>query len=338
MNLKQLSEVLNLSPTTVSRALNGYPEVNADTKRRVIEAARLHGYTPNTQARRLATGRTMGIGHVIPLTEHDVINPIFADFIAGAGEAYARAGYNMVLSVTPADKELETYRTLHSSHTVDGVILHGPRVEDPRLEVLQELGMPFVVHGRMMDTEGHSWMDIRNEEAFFEATSRLTDLGHRRIALLNGTTDFTFALRRQTGFTKAMEAAGLEADPDLILGSDMNEPFGYSGTKELLARSDRPTAILTSSLATALGVNRALTEAGLALGKDMSVITHDDALSFLPNGGETPLFASTKSPLRPAGLRCGEMIIDLIEGRVAGPITELWDVPFIEGASLGAPA
>lgn len=87
MNLKQLASELGLSPTTVSRALNGYPEVSEATRLRVTEAARHYNYRPNTQAKRLATGRAMAIGHIIPLsTRHEIVNPVFADFIAGAGD------------------------------------------------------------------------------------------------------------------------------------------------------------------------------------------------------------------------------------------------------------
>jgi LacI family transcriptional regulator len=87
MNLKELALKLGLSPTTVSRALNGYPEVNEVTRERVVAAAKRHNYRPNTRAIRLATGRAMAIGHVIPVaSKHEMVNPIFADFIAGAGE------------------------------------------------------------------------------------------------------------------------------------------------------------------------------------------------------------------------------------------------------------
>ena len=105
MNLKQLSEHLNLSQTTVSRALNGYPEVNEDTRNRVLRAAQELNYRPNTRAKGLATGRALAIGHVIPVSnQHEMVNPVFGDFIAGAGESYAKAGYDMVLSLV-ADQD-----------------------------------------------------------------------------------------------------------------------------------------------------------------------------------------------------------------------------------------
>ena len=149
MNLKELATKLGLSPTTVSRALNGYPEVNEATRARVMAAAKRHNYRPNTRAIRLATGRALAVGHVIPVaTRHEIVNPVFADFIAGAGETYARNGYDMVLSVVPDEGEDAAYRDLQSRGAVDGVILHAPRLDDARIPLLHEVGLPFVVHGR----------------------------------------------------------------------------------------------------------------------------------------------------------------------------------------------
>lgn len=339
MNLKQLSDRLGLSPTTVSRALNGYPEVGARTRRRVIEAANRHGYVPNSMAKRLATGRAMAIGHVVPLSRHDMINPIFADFIAGAGAAYSDAGYNMVLSVLPADEQDAAYRAMAAAHTVDGVMVHAPVERDPRIELLDGLGLPFIVHGRSDSPIPHSWMDINNRGAFERATRYLIELGHRRIALLNGMETMYFARRRRLGFETALKAAGIDPDPGLVFAADMTEPYGYHTALGLLQSQDPPTAILASSLITALGVSRAIAHQGLTMGRDVSVIAHDDALWFLPNQGKVPMFTSTKSSIRAAGRRMGEMLIDRIEGRVGANQTELWEAEMIPGTSTGpAPA
>ena len=149
MNLKELATKLGLSPTTVSRALNGYPEVNEATRERVMAAAKRHNYQPNARAIRLATGRAFAVGHVIPIaTRHEIVNPVFADFIAGAGEVYSRNDYDMLLSVVPDAEEESTYRALKSKGNVDGVIVHGPQLDDRRIALLDEIGLPFVVHGR----------------------------------------------------------------------------------------------------------------------------------------------------------------------------------------------
>ncbi|QHQ36573.1 substrate-binding domain-containing protein [Algicella marina] len=335
MNLKRLSELLELSPTTVSRALNGYPEVNAETRKRVLAAAKSHGYAANTMARRLATGRAMAIGHVVPLAEHDMINPIFADFLAGAGEVYSSSGYNMIVSVVSVEREIEAYQSMAASQNVDGVIVHAPLANDRRFEVLEALGLPFVAHGRGEDAARYSWVDIRNRKAFRQATERFIHCGHRRIGLINGMKSMTFAQRRHAGYCDALSSAGLSVAPELVRHSDMTEPYGYETANEMLDLADPPTAFLASSLMIAFGINRAITERGLMLGRDISVITHDDALPFLPNGGDSPVFASIRSPIRGHGRRAAEILIDLIEERKPGPVTDLWEVEQLDGPSIG---
>ena len=337
ITLKELAAALELSPTTVSRALNGYPEVSEATRQRVQLAARKAGYQPNTRAKSLATGRAHAIGHVIPLsTSHEIVNPIFADFIAGAGESYSRAGYEMVLSVVADDAEEDAYRSLIARGTVDGLMVHGPRRGDPRIALLDELGCPFLVHGRTSEvTSPYSWLDINNKRAFQRATEFLIELGHRRIALINGLEAMDFAIRRRAGYETAMQAAGLALDPALIRAAEMTEPFGYRAAQEMMRLPDPPTAFLASSMLVAYGLRRGLVDLGLTLGRDVSVITHDDDLSYLPNGGDVPLFTATRSSVREAGRKAADMLLELVTGRATPPLSCLMEAALVVGSSTG---
>ena len=166
----------------MSRALNGYPEVNEATRERVMAAAKRHNYRPNTRAIRLATGRAMAVGHVIPLaTRHEIVNPIFADFIAGAGETYSRNGYDMILSVVPDEAEEQAYRDLKSRGSADGVILHSPRFEDPRIAFLHDNGHPFVAPGRSPGTNmPYHCADVNHRLAFLRPSQLLLATGLTR--------------------------------------------------------------------------------------------------------------------------------------------------------------
>jgi LacI family transcriptional regulator len=336
VTLKELARLLGLSTTTVSRALNDYPEVGAATRARVLEAASLHGYAPNQAARRLATGRAMAIGHVIPLGQHQMINPIFADFIAGAGEVYSAAGYDMLLSVVPEIDEGRAYRQMAAHRKVDGVIVHAPYVDDPRVTLLRELGLPFVMHGR--DSGGpvdYSFMDINNRRAFRRATDFLIDLGHRRIALINGLEAMNFAHRRRMGFEDALAGRGIAVDPTLLASAEMVEPYGHRAAQAMLALPRPPTAFLTASIIIALGVLRAVREAGLAPGRDVSIVTHDDELLAFDAGPTVPLFTATRSSIRAAGRRCAAMLIARLDAPAAPPLQELWDAELTLGQTTG---
>jgi LacI family transcriptional regulator len=337
MNLKELALKLGLSPTTVSRALNGYPEVNETTRERVLAAAKRHNYRPNLRAIRLATGRAMAIGHVIPVaSKHEVVNPVFADFIAGAGETYSRNGYDMILSIVADEDEERAYFDLRARGTVDGIIVHAPKMNDARLPLLTELGLPFVVHGRATGTETpYSWLDVNNRRAFQRATEFLLDLGHRRIALVNGLEYMDFAIRRRTGYSAALAARGIAIDPALMSSDEMTELRGYRSARTMLALDDPPTAFMVASMISGLGVRRAAEERGLRLGRDLSVIIHDDELSYLRNGEDVPIYTATRSSVREAGRQAAEMLLDIIAHPETAPQQRLLEAELIIGQSTG---
>ena len=337
MNLKELSQILGLSQTTVSRALNGYPEVSTRTRQRVQDAARTHNYTPSTRAKGLATGKALAIGHVIPVSsKHEMVNPIFGDFIAGAGEAYAKEGYEMVLSIVADADEEQVYQGLKSRRAVDGVIVHGPRMNDARIPFLHDIGLPFAVHGRASGCKlPYAWLDVNNRRSFERATDFLCDLGHRRIALINGLEDMDFAHRRRDGYSASLQSHQIAVDPSIMRSGEMTEIFGYHSTREMLESPDAPTAVLCSSLISALGVRRAIEERGLVMGKDVSVVTHDDVLSYLQNGGDEPIFTATRSSVREAGRRLAQMLLATIADPLMPLPNELLEAELMLGSSTG---
>ncbi|MBM2576488.1 substrate-binding domain-containing protein [Jannaschia sp. Os4] len=343
MTLREFAELVGLSPTTVSRALGGYPEVREETRRRVQKAAIDHGYRPNRRAAALATGRSMAIGHVIPQSiGHETVNPIFADFTAGAGEVYASAGYDMLMTTVP-DDGTAAYERLAQSGAVDGFIVHGPRIDDARIGILQSLGLPFVVHGRASGAvRPYDHVDVENRRAFVRLTEHLIGLGHRRIGLVNGLEDMDFAHRRRDGFDAAMAAAGLQVDPAHRAAAEMTEPLGYAAAARMLDGPSPPTGLVVASVLAAVGVRRAIAARGLRIGADVSVAIFDDVLSYIgnePDDREAPPFTATRSSVRAAGRRCAELLI----ARIAAPdrpiVAEVWDCPLVLGRSTGpAPA
>jgi LacI family transcriptional regulator len=214
-------------------------------------------------------------------------------------------------------------------------MVQAPQPDDPRIALLQELQLPFVVHGRTATAQGYSWFDIANVRAFRRATEFLLDLGHRRIALVNGEETFDYAERRRRGFEQAMAARGIDPRPHLMANDAMTESFGYLAASAMLDGPEPPTAFLASSVIIAIGIRRAAGERGLRLGRDISVICHDDELSYLNNDVGGPAFTATRSSIRAAGQRCAEILIDLIRNPGQPPIQELWDTELTVGRSTG---
>ncbi|MBO9453812.1 substrate-binding domain-containing protein [Paracoccus sp. R12_1] len=339
MNLKQFAELVGVSQTTVSRALNGHPEVSARTRARVVEAARRHGYAPNAHARFLAKGRAAALGCVLPMSgRNEIVNPIYTDFLAGLGEECAHRKFEINLCAVQDHEQETAYRQLKSKGLVGGVVVQFPRHDDPRPALLDKIGLPFVVHGRVSRHDApYSWVDVNNQRAFHRATAFLLQLGHRRIALLNGDDSLDFATRRRDGWLQALAEAGVSPQPELALSDEMTTAYGYRTTLRLLARPEPPTALLCSSTVIAHGVKQALEEAGLRLGADMSVLCFDDDLSYLRNPGAVPIFTAMRSPVREAGRRIAAMLIDKIETGDPTPRQELMEADLVVGRSTAPP-
>ncbi|WP_300034492.1 substrate-binding domain-containing protein [uncultured Roseobacter sp.] len=337
MNLKELSERLALSPTTVSRALNGYPEVNEATRLRVTEAAARYNYRPNARALHLATGRSMSIGHIIPFSRtNEMVNIVFADFIAGAGEVYSLNGYNMTLTVVRDEDEMSAYRRIAENGSVDGLIVQSPVCDDPRIAHLAALDIPFLVHGRASDINiPYAWMDVNNTQALEVLTGHLIGLGHRRIGFINGQERMDFAQRRRQGYLNALKAAGITPEPALMYSGEMSEQNGHASADAMLALDDPPTAFVTSSVVPALGIRRAISARGLRLGQDISLACFDDDISYLRNGDVVPEFTAVRSSVRAAGRRCAQMLIDQINAPDHRLEHDLWEAELITGQSTG---
>ncbi len=337
MNLKELSGRLGLSSTTVSRALGGYPEVNAATRQRVTEAAVKFGYQPNKRARALATGRSFNIGHVLSASNKDqLVNPIFGDFVAGVTEVSGASGYSLSLTVTDPGQEAVVFRRLKSEGAVDGIVLQAPLMDDDRIALLHDIEMPFVVHGRATHvTDPYAWVDVNNKRAFERAAQFLLDLGHERIALVNGDEAMDFAYRRRSGFVAGMATRGIIPDPAYFSSGEMTEANGYDAVSRMLTLTVPPTAFIMSSVISAIGARRAVQEAGLTLGREISLIAHDDDLSYLSNRQTVPMFTAVRSSVRDAGRHIAQILVDQISNPTAEPENKLLEAELVVGASTG---
>jgi LacI family transcriptional regulator len=339
MNLRELSSVLGLSQTTVSRALNGFPEVSEETRARVRAAADLYGYRPSAAAQRLATGQSGTLGLVFPRERNLLGDLLFTEFLGGCIESAAELGYDVTLAKATGTLDEEAiYRRAVRSARVDAMILSSPSVDDERLDLLRSLGMPFLLHGRTRSAKPYPFLDIDNEGAFHHATKLLLELGHRRIALINCFPSFNFARDRETGYCKALEQHGVAPDTGLIFGGLMIEAHGYEHASKLLAapRGMRPTAFLCSSIAQATGVQKAAAKHGLQIGTDISLIAHDDRLHDIRAENFDPPLTATQSSIGAAGRRVVELLVGQLRNPDAPLANQVWPVDLVVRASTAA--
>ncbi|WLS04333.1 substrate-binding domain-containing protein [Shinella oryzae] len=336
MNLKQLSQLLGLSQTTVSRALNGYPEVNAETRQRVLDAVRETGYRPNRAAQRLATGRAGSIGLVMPTADGIESDVHFGEFLAGLGDEAVRHDFHFVINPSHPEDEVATCRRLVASGNVDALFLAYMREKDPRIAMMKSLKTPFIVHGRSIGiADEYPYLDIDNTGAFYDAARLLTQLGHRRFALINGPDYLAFSVRRRKGVARALAELDLTLREECVTHAQMTDEHGFRAMQAFLRLEAPPTAVLCSSTVLALGAVRAINQAGLKIGADISLIAHDDVLPMLkPENFMVPL-TTTRSSLRAAGQRIARRLIAQILQLETLPQQELWKADLIVRASTG---
>lgn len=338
MNLKEFAARIGLSQTTVSRAMSGYPEVKPETRARVLEAAEKLGYRPNSSAQRLATGRAGAIG--IVFQGGGRFGPHSSEFMGGLSTRLQEDGIDILVSTveTEAD-EAAAYRRLAASKRVDAVIVHTPGCRDARIALLQTLGLPFIVHGRSEAAKPFAFLDIDNFGAIETATQHLAELGHRRIALINGDTASTYARDRDDGFRTALAQGGLNIDPALVGHGEFTDETGFRLMQAFLALLAPPTAVIAGSMMSALGAMRAIRIAGLTVGGDVSLIAHDDVFPYLSPENLVPALTTTQSPIRAAGERIGDMALRLLRREPPEALQEVWPVDFVIRGSTGpAPA
>ncbi len=338
-NLKKLADHLGLSQATVSRALNGYTSVKPATRQRVEDAAKRLNYRPNSSAQRLATGRAGAFGVIVTTGDNMLIDPHFTEFLAGLTRTLAESDTDIVLAAATPENQIATYRRFASSGKVDGFIVSAPQKSDARIEALLEMDFPFVVHGQCQASRRYSYYDIDNKGAFYKATDLLLQLGHRRIAVLNGLPDAMFAIQRNEGYHAAFGAHDLAPDPELLVQDLMTEETGHNRLRLLLQMESPPTAVLCSSMILALGAQRAIREAGLEIGRDISIISHDDGLSSMKTENFSVPLTVTRSPIRDAGIELAAMLRAIVTGRQTAPVQRIVPVDLIvRGSTAPAPA
>lgn len=335
--LKDIGEELGLSVATVSRALNGFPEVNAKTRDRVQDAADRLGYRPNRTAQRLVTGRSGMVGMIVKVRSDLSADQTFVEILTGLTAALAERDTDLVLAVDQDPDPVASYTRMLDRDMLDGFILNAPVPDDPRARYLADRGVPFVMHGQCCDAADYPFYTIDNAAVSADAVGMLTALGHRRIALLNGEPQHAYASDRLAGFRAAMAGAGLPVPCAFTPGDTPSESFGYAQALAMLAgqKGPAPTAFVCASTLIAAGVMRAISDRGLRAPQDVSVIAHDDALPQLRAINFSPALTVTRAPLRDACAPLANMLVDHINGTPAAQLQTLLRADLIVRDSTG---
>lgn len=265
-----VARMAGVSPTTVSRVLNGIMIVSKDTERRVWQAVDALGYRPNASARALITRRTSAIGIVVG----DICDPFFPPIIHGITRVANEHGLSSFLCNLSVEAELALYFKLVDEKRVDGVIVTTSKLPPEQIEVLNSGGLPLVLVNRRM--EGLPWVCTDYEAAGREATLHLIKQGYYRIAHITAPSFVQTAVERRVGYEQALREAGYPLRSEYISVAENSLEGGLQAASSLLALPERPDAVFVYDDVMAIGAMCAFQKNALRIPSQMGIIGCDD--------------------------------------------------------------
>ena len=274
--IRDVARKLNLSITTVSRALDGYDDVAEETRELVIETAKQMDYVPNRAARQLRRQQAETMGFVIPSTSKRFDETFFMEFIAGLGEELSTRNFDLLVANAMTDEdERRLYHRWVNSHKVDGFILNRLHKHDWRVDYLSQEKIPFVGLGKSRDRLDYPCIRIDGSSAYLSLIQHICENGFSRFAFVGGPTDLVDHRERLQWFKSAMKKCDLEVNLANVVSTDMSSTAGYEATRELLTCSAPPDAILCVNDEIAFGALHAAHEKGLTVGTDIAIVGFD---------------------------------------------------------------
>ena len=297
--------------------INNTGYISSETRENVKIAIAELGYVPNVLARSLRSKRTNTLALVIT----DITNPFFTIMARAVEDTAAMAGYNVIFCNTDESEEKENkYLHLLLQKQVDGILLVPANSASKSVEFILEQGTPVVVLDRRIPINGIDVVRCDSFDGGYQLTRLLLSLGHRHIAVLNGSIDVSTSQDRLAGYKKAMEEAGMEADEQQFYYGNFTQARGYEMTQQALSKQPRPTALFAANNMIAIGTLWALRDMGLNVPEDMAVVSFDD----LPeNLVAYPFLTAATQPAYEMSKVATELLINRLNGKVPDQCQEV---------------
>jgi LacI family transcriptional regulator len=335
VTIRDVAKRLNLSITTVSRALDGYDDVAEGTRVLVVKTAQEMGYEPNRAARQLRRKRSDTIGYILPAHRPQFSDPFFSEFIAGLGDEAARNNFDLLVSISPPDHpdEHRLYQRWLHGHKVDGFVLNRMRLYDWRVRFLAENHFPFVTLERSLEPVDQTCVIVDGTKGFRVLVEHLIHLGHRRIAYIGGSPYLKIQADRIAGYQVALYENNLEVIPGLIVESDLTQEGGYQAALTLLRRANPPTAIACINDLTAIGALHAAHELGYRPGEDLAIAGFD---GIAESAYSEPPLTTVNQPIYEIACKLVRLLVDRIMGSSTA-VSEIWIEPelIIRASTVG---
>ncbi|MFJ8262478.1 catabolite control protein A [Rummeliibacillus sp. NPDC094406] len=265
----------NVSMATVSRVVNGNPNVKPTTRKKVLDVIARLEYRPNAVARGLASKKTTTVGVIIP----DISNIFYAELARGIEDVATMYRYNIILSNSDQreEKELQLLDNMYGKQ-VDGIVMMSDQVTDELQNKMSHSPVPIVLAGSIDESKSVSSVNIDYLQAAYEAVKRFVDNGHKRIAYVSG--PFTSTINKNykfEGYKKALEEAGIEVDDNLVIASEDSYDSGLEDFNTLSSLQDPPTAFFVGSDELAIGIIHGAQDLGKKVPVDYEIISFENS-------------------------------------------------------------
>jgi len=277
VGIRDVAKEAGVSITTVSRALNGYEDVNAETKKRILDVVERLNYAPDANARSLGGISKTTIALLLSgLYKKDDSGFVFG-LISGMHKVASENNCEFIILTTDIQAQTKTsYLRMCRQKNVNGLLISGLDMNDPYYHELMNSEIPCVVVEGEFSSNNVCGISIDNEMAAYEVVRYLIELGHKRIAMMNGKSSADVSVRRQKGYCQALRNSGIEVDESLICDGNYLEESAYAQTGILIEQHPDVTAIFCASDVMAIGVINALNKLGRNVPEDISIVGFDD--------------------------------------------------------------
>lgn len=309
--IHDIAKELNISASTVSRALNNHPRISLKTKEKIKQAAALLGYRPNTLASNLRNKKSNTIGIVVPLINRH----FFSSVISGAEEFAYNAGYNVVISQSNdlASKEINIVQSMFANR-VDGLIISIAMQTNTyeHLKLFSKKHIPLVFFDRVVPEIDTDKIVVDDFTGGFQLTQHLIDQGYRRIAHLAGNQNLMTYSNRKNGYLKALTDNGLAYDESLVIINTLTSEEGVKAIDQLMNLPHPPDALFCGNDTTALSSMIYLRDKGLRIPEDIGIVGFsNEPFSKVV----TPSLSTISQPGFEMGQKAAQMLINQIETR-----------------------
>jgi DNA-binding LacI/PurR family transcriptional regulator len=330
VTIDDVARAAGVAKSTVSNVLNGSGRFGEAARARVLDMVDQLGYQPHQGARSMRSRKTMRLAYLMPPIALEPTNLIIMQFMQALLTAAARQRYRVLVVAQEADPS-DDIRRLAADRSVDGFVLSDLQADDPRAELLCELGMPFSCFGRTRPGQPQSWTDIDNAAAEAEAVRHVVDRGYTRLGFAGFDTGSPWDLEREAGFRAGLASRGIGGDGAGML----RVPDDASARAEIRSfiASAEPDAVLTGSDRIAAIVYSVAPELNRQVGRDLAVAGFDGSVGA---GLLHPTLTSVVLPVEDIARRIVSRVLRQVEHGADTEPGEVIPTWLREGASTQA--